>query len=943
MNRIAILADPAVSPLPSYTAEDARRALPGAKLIGLNELSNLARSDFDTLVLPYQDGDLSGAPLDGLIRFHEQGGGLLFLGDTPHVGRSYPYRNSQAPELRLTRCRDQVTISGLTPLGQQLLGDLPGFERMLEIGMSGMRTSAFAPDECHNLLVCKAGFKELSPVVFIERRCERFLGAKAAVVGFDGGEPRENLMGVCNLPWTFSPGLLNRDWPGADVMVARLAAAVAPDPVGLAIELDPVVQAGCTSPVQAVVKTMSEHVGPVRLALSSSPAPAGPQIFWHEHQVGSQVFRVERTRFGCLPGEPPPLSFGFSVFRCFRTPSVDEAYRDFVRTTGQLGMQYVRMALAWEDLEPEPGQYIWDVPDQLLKLAADEKIPAFFWIFPTARGSGLSEGGLPAWTLREPSIDRHGKPGNFPCIWSPFYRERYFAFLTALAQRYANDPRLVRFVFDFGNSDFAYTYHYYGDRGDIFDYSPHEQAAFARWLEHRAFPLADLGRRWDRTFTTYAEVPVPFCEQVEAWMLYDEFRIWGVHQGIKEAVAVIHQHAPAKAPPDFPGHGLGSISDLGTYTIHAMARHWNELQRHEPELVEAHNTGPQWGGEAWQVGGRYPDYDDALFQSIRLQADYLTIPGPDLGVWENDIARVGMIRRSLAGAQRLPPRIAIMDRMNWNDWASLANVGTRLDQPVDIVSRTCRYDFSEYALFALPPDEVEQTSRGPRSMLPLDAAYYQELHDAVQRGLRVLLFPRTGFGDALNPLRQAWGLADVRYSGRAARALYFPASWGGGSAWGMACGVSVAAGDEVLLRAADGEALAVFRPCGKGGFLLVGYDAQPDSLDGDFRYNQADSLAGHTFTRLLRHLGLESDRLRTSHACCFKEYLFRGERDVLLLYSHHAQPRPLELTFRPRRPPKRVFDLAFGTPMDVAPDPEPGWFRLSLTLPANRGLYLVIE
>ena len=946
MNRIAILADPAVSPLPSYTAEDALRALPGAQSISLAELSGLTRANFDTLVIPYQDGDLSGAPLAGLIRFHEQGGGLLFLGDTPHVGRSFPYRNSQAADLRLTRCRDPATMCGLTPFGHRLLGELPGLETMLNGQVPCVRTSAFAPDECHNLFLCKAGFKELSPVVFIERRCEQFLGAKAAVVGFGGGEPRENLMGVCNIPWTFSPGLLTRDWPGADVLVSRLAAAVAPDPVGLAIELEPVVQEGCTSPVQAVVRDLADPVGPVRLVRQvrqALPAPAGPQTFAHQVTLADRTLQVERTRFGCLPGDPPPLSFGFSVFRCFRQPSIDEAYRDFVRTTGKLGMQYVRMALAWEDLEPEPGHYIWDVPDQLLKLAADEKIPAFFWIFPVARGAGLGEGGLPAWTLREPSIDRHGKSGNFPCIWSPFYRERYFAFLTALTKRYANDPRLARFVFDFGNSDFAYTYHYYGDRGDIFDYSPHEQAAFARWLEHRAFPLTELSRRWGRTFSAYTDVPVPFSEQVEAWMLYDEFRTWGVHQGIKEAVGVIHQHAPAKAPPDFPGHGLGSIADIGTYITHAMAVRWNQLQRQPPELVEAHNSGPQWGGEAWQVGGRYSDYDDALFQSVRLQADYLTIPGPDLGVWENDIARIGMIRRSLAGSKRLSPRIAVMDRMNWNDWASLANVGTRLDQPVDIVSRTCRYDFSEYALFALPPDEVEQTSRGPRSILPLDDAYYQDLLAAVKNGLRILIFPKTGLGDSMNPLRRLWGLENVTYSSRTMRTVNYPASWGGGTATGAAQGVSIPSGYEVLLRDQFAEPILVFRSCGRGGFLLAGYDAQPDSLDGDFRYNQADTLTTHTFARLLRHLGLESDRLRTGQACCYKEYMFRGERDVILLYSHHAEPRPVDLSFRPRRKPQRVFDLAFGEELKVQPGHEPGWYHAQVTLHPNRGVYLVIE
>ncbi|HMP76111.1 MAG TPA: beta-galactosidase [Kiritimatiellia bacterium] len=941
MNRIVILADPAISPLPSYTAEDALRALPGARMIARSGLAGLRRTDADVLVLPYLDGELGGAPLDGMIRFHEQGGGLLFLGDTPHTGRSYPYRNSLAPELRMTRCRDPLTLTGLTERGQALLGDLPDLHAMLNREMPGVRTSAFAPDECHNLFTCRAGFKDLSPVVFIERRHPRFLGARVAVAGFDGAEPRENIMGVCRRPWTFNPGLLTRDWAGADALVARLAKAVLPEPAGLAIELEPVVTAGVLSPVVAL--TRIGDATPQRIPLPTHSAFAGPELFTHTHNVDGRVLRVERTRFGCLPGEPPPLAFGFSIFRAFRSNRVDDAYRDFFRTTARLGMQYARLNLAWEDLEPEPGRYCWDIPDQLLELAASENLPAFFWVFATARGSGLSESGLPAWALREPSIDRDGRPGNFPCIWSPFYRERYFAFLAALAQRYARDPRLHRFVFDFGNSDFPYTYHYYGDRGDLFDYSPHEQAAFAHWLERRGFPLAELGRRWGCAFSRHADVPVPLSEQREAWMLYDEFRVWGVHQGIKEAVAVIHRHAPAKAPPDFPGHGLGSISDLGTYAVHAQARHWAQTLQHPPELVEAHNTGPQWGGEPWQVGGRYPDYDDALFQSIRLEADYLTIPGPDLGVWEEDIARVAMVRRSLAGARRLPPRIAIMDRMNWNDWASLANVGARLDQPVDLVTRTCRYDYAEYALFVLPPDEVEQTSRGPRSMLPLDEGYARDLLGAVERGLRILLFPRTGFGDPMNPMRRIWGLDTALYGERRPRTVDLPVSWGGGQLSGCAASIRATEGDEVLLRDTDGEPVLLFRSRGAGGFLLAGYDAQPDSFDGDFRYDRAETLAAHSLVRLIQHLGLGAERLRTGQACCYKEYLFRGDRDVILLYSHHAAARSLEFQFKPRRAARRVFDLAFGIPIPFHPFDGTGWYHAQLELPPGRGLYLVIE
>jgi hypothetical protein len=974
MRRLALLEDPLVTPLPSYTAADATRALQAAgfavQSVRCADLAALDRAAADALVLPYRDGDLSGPPLDGLLRFHEQGGGLLFLGDLPHVGRSFPYRNSQAADLRLTRCRDPLQIRGLTEWGRKLLGDLPALDQMLNRTLSALRISAFAPDQCQNLFECTAGFKQLSPVVYIERHHRRFLGARVAVIGADGGEPRENIMGVCQRAWNFDPGMLTRDWPGADVLVARLAESVCAPDLAVTLDFDVVVPARVARPVHVRARNLSAEPRDIALTIQGGPAgrtlrqrasaelpggdartlvsvdlpcPAGPSEIMATLQQGGREITARRTRFGCLPVETPPLAMGFSVFRAFRSPQVDEPYRDFVRTTGRLGMQYARLALAWEDLEPEPGRYVWDVADQLLALAAEEKITAFFWVFPTARGSGLSEGGVPAWTLREPSIDRHGNPGNFPCIWSPFYRERYFAFLTALARRYADDPRLARFVFDFGNSDFPYTYHFYGDRGDLFDYSPHEQAAFARWLEARAFPLPELARRWCRPFAHHREVPVPLSEQREAWLLYDEFRVWGVHQGIKEAVAVIHRHAPAKAPPDFPGHGIGSIADLGTYVHHAQARHWEQVQRHPPALVEAHNMGAQWGGEAWQVGGRYPDYDDALFQSIRLEADYLTIPGPDLGVWEEDIARVAMVRRSLAGARRLPPRVAILDRMNWNHWASLANVGARLDQPVDLVSRTCRYDYAEYGLFVLPPDEVEQTDRGPRSMLPLDDDYYRDLLDAVRRGLRILVFPQTGRGDPLNPLRRLWALEDVAYGPRTSRTVAYPRSWGGGLATGHACSLHLQPGDEPWLRDRDGDVVAGFRPCGQGGFILAGYDAQPDSMDGPFRYDHAPDLAGHTLARLLQHLDLVADRLRTGQACCYKEYLFHGDRDVLLLYSHHATPLPLDLVFRPRRAPGSIFELAHGDCFPVQASDDPGWYHLHLTLPPNRGLYLVIE
>lgn len=972
MKRLVVLNDPAVQPLPTYTAEDVARAwaLTGGvvEMIGVAGLAGLDRSRADVLVLPYLDGDLSGPPLEGVIRFHKQGGGLVFLGDTPHVGRSYPYRNSQAPDLRLTRCRDPLVIRGLTELGRKILGELPGWDSVIPCNTTGVRTSAFAPDECHDLLVCEAGFKQLSPIVLIERRHPDFLGAKAAVVGFDGGEPRENILGVCNLEWTFHPGLLDRNWTGADTMVARLIEAVRPVEAAYAVELDPVLPAGRSGVVSVLARNLAESPlvlrgtvqtgGEFLASFEKQLVPGSVQCvaeFSRVCELGPQDFEVRpdtgggtvvRTRFGFLDhAGAPGGNMGFSIFRVFREPMVDDAYRDFLRTTGRLGMQYARLHVAWEDIEPEPGRYVWDVPDQLLAASAQEGLPAFFWTFPTARGSGLSDAGVPAWTLREPSIDRSGKPGNFPCIWSPFYRERYFAFLEALVGRYGADPRLERFVFDFGNSDFPYCYHYYGGRADVFDYSPHEQRAFSRWLEGRAFPLEELSRRWGVRFKNYSEVPVPLAEEREAWLLYEEFRIWGVHQGIKQAVEIIQRLAPQKAPPDFPGHGLGSIADLITYATHAHCSRWNQVSRHPHELVEAHNTGSKWGGEPWQVGARYPDYDDAVFQSVRLEADYFTIPGPDLGVWENDVARIAMIRRSLAGARRERPRIAIMDRMAWNDWGSLCQVGARLDQPVDLVSKTCRYDYSCYGLLVLPPDEIIQTNRGGMSMLPLDADYYSMILEAVRQGLKVQVFPLTGLGDPLNPMRRLWGLDGVVYGDRLLRKVEFPASWGGGEAAGFCRSVQPVFGDETLLTDRAGEPILIFRPVGKGGFLLAGYDAASDSLDGPVRYDAEKNLGRHTLARLASAIGIEPSRLCTGQAGVYKEYLHhsQGGAEFLLFYSHLPDALAVSCRFRTQKKTVRLLELSSGAIFPVKPDAEAGWFKFDFRLPSRRGHYFVVE
>jgi hypothetical protein len=243
----------------------------------------------------------------------------------------------------------------------------------------------------------------------------------------------------------------------------------------------------------------------------------------------------------------------------------------------------------------------------------------------------------------------------------------------------------------------------------------------------------------------------------------------------------------------------------------------------------------------------------------------------------------------------------------------------------------------------LPPNELIQTSRGLTSLLPTDGDYYTAILQAVRKGLKVLVFPMTGTGDPLNPMRRIFGLEDIRYGARAPQEVTWPASWGGGAASGCACVVEGTQTDVILLRNTEGRPLVVFRPCGAGGFLLAGYDTAPDSLDGDFRYDTALHLRQHTLVRLMSNLGLASKLLHTGQTCCYKECLYGSQRDYLLFYNHHPKPLTLQVEFRSIRRPGTALELSTGRRQQVLPAATPGWFYFAHRIPALTGSYMVID
>lgn len=975
---VAVFDDPAFRAMPTFGAADVEAALvaEGVQVWRVDAAGLETLNRCDVLVLPYLDGTFSEAALAGISAFHAAGGGLVILGDLPHRGCWYPLRNMEGWRLRMTRCMGPFRIAGLSDAGVRILGmeELPHAGFLAGRTFSALRITAFPPDVTHLLL--NAAERDMqwhaTQLVAVERHGEPFAGARLAMVGFNGGEPRENAAGVHELPWDFDPGLLTREWEGMAPLLARLVRWCAPRETVANLELIPVHAARdivpvrvClrnrgTTPVRGVVRVSDPSgtrgdwtggprdfpPGDTRMDLPFPPRSFGIHRYRLEVQVDGAVAAMHETCEHVLPdGAPENTGLGFSTYWAFPGGRVLPAFRDFCRDMQERGFQYVRVNIPWEDVEPEPGRYDWTLTDDMIAFARQSGLIMRFWMFPTTRGSGLADAGVPLWSLREPALSVDGRPGLFPTLWSPFYRRHYFNMVRAFAARYAAAPELDRLIIDFGNSDFPYGYFYYGGDNTVFDYSPHEQEAFREYVRRRSGGIVGeaAGLLGLPELDDWSAVRVPRPAQVMAWRVYLDFRAWSVQDGIHAVERIVAEEAPAKLSPDLPGHGAGSIADLSSFGLDAKRRHHHEEPLAEEELGRLHNAGPSWGGEAWQVGARYADYDDALFQSLRLNADYLSLPGVDLGLYGEDTSRIGFIRRTVMGAQRDIPRVAVFDHPGWNAWQSLAQVASRLDVEVDLLQMAHRHDFSCYKVVVAAPEPWHaagtQTGGGGSALMPTDAVWWRRLREAVEGGLELLLFPGTVQAQGF-PLQSAFGLPDVQYGDRRERTLQWPVPFGGGTGRGQAAAVH-AEGVPVVCDS-EGDALLVRHDLGKGALWLAGYDMASDSLDGPLHYEQDVSYAAHTLTRFLHSCLLLPSTLDSGSCNAWKSVVRRGDQAFLLVFSHQRRSFVQTFNVQSVKPVKGAWDLATGDRVAVCPA-RPGWWAVTLTVHPRQGRYVVLE
>jgi len=973
--KILIFKDQAFNSPKDYNLEDLISLLNFKKvnfsLVNHNELEHISRETADILIFPYVKGNFSKSALKSMILFHTFGGSLFFLGDLPHKDNWYPLKNMQASNFHLTRCDNEITLTknGLTKKGEEIIGAFPDTDFFREKSFSGLRITAFPPDITHPLIKIKSnGHAKISTsIVVIERKCEKFFGAKFAQIGFIGGEPRENVDGAFQKEWCYNPGLLTREWKGINHTVLCLLKWLEPDKFAGSIETLPLGSENNKNQIKIKLRNLtSKEISVKNLVLKKNNKiifsrkntllesekinfldvddPASKfGIYDYELFVDDKSISTFTKRI--LPVDcENKNSFGFSTYWAFQKPEITDDFKFFCRELKKRGCKYVRVNIPWEDVEKAPGEYNWTTTDQILDFAKAENLEIYFWMFPTTRGSGLSDSGIPHWVLKEPAVDRFGNKGFFPSLWSSFYREHYFGMLDVFTKRYANNNSLGKFILDFGNSDFPYGYHYYGGDDSIFDYSEHERKAFAKYLKEKLkWNFEKISEMFQKQISNSDDIFIPFSENIKAFRVYRDFRLWSIRHGIQEVYNIIKKNAPNKLPLDLPGHGIGAISDVDSFIIEAKAKHWEEEQKFDEKFIAAHNAGKEWGGEAYQVGSTFHQYDESLFQSVRLSSDYYSVPGPDLGCFGDDISKMAFIKKIFDGAKRENPELAVFDSPAWDDFSSPAHVAARLDFPIDIISKKCRFDFSCYKLLVMPTKNfVDNTLTGGSGglLVPDDEEWYRLLLSSVKKGLNILIFPKTCSSERTF-LRKVFEITDIKYSEKKDRVVRFPDSFGGGLLKGKTAGVI--SDYKPLLKADDGTVILAQKKIGKGSVMIAGYDFAPDSLDAVLNYESTSRLNQHTLLKICSFLEILPTKFDSDSAYVYKEMLHRGDKDFFLLFSHFKKSQNVTITIKLSKKATSTYDISTGESFVLSKVQNKNTYKFKIELKTREGRYLIFQ
>ncbi|WP_339106143.1 beta-galactosidase [Haloterrigena salinisoli] len=168
-----------------------------------------------------------------------------------------------------------------------------------------------------------------------------------------------------------------------------------------------------------------------------------------------------------------------------------ERWETDIRQMADAGIEYVRMAeFSWRVLEPERGEFDFEWLDEIVGLIGEHGMQAVLCT-PTAAP--------PRWLVEErPEILQRDRDGTVRdvgsrrhyCFNSAAYREETERVVRVMADRYADDPRVVGWQTD----------NEYGCHGTTRCYCDDCAAAFRDWVREEYGTVDALNEAWGTTF-----------------------------------------------------------------------------------------------------------------------------------------------------------------------------------------------------------------------------------------------------------------------------------------------------------------------------------------------------------------------------------------------------------------------------------------------------------
>jgi len=179
-----------------------------------------------------------------------------------------------------------------------------------------------------------------------------------------------------------------------------------------------------------------------------------------------------------------------------------ERWAEDARLMAEAGMNVVRLAeFAWSKMEPEEGKYQFEWLEEVIDILGRRGINTIL---------GTPTASPPAWLISQnpdilPVDEEHqriefGNRRNY-CVTNSTYRKYTQKIVTAMAERFKNNPRVIGWQID----------NEFGTRC----YCDFCQQQFQSWLKEKYQDIDNLNQRWgtvfwSHTYCDWKEIPLPW-------------------------------------------------------------------------------------------------------------------------------------------------------------------------------------------------------------------------------------------------------------------------------------------------------------------------------------------------------------------------------------------------------------------------------------------------